>query len=69
MYLDPGLGGMLIQLVVAAVAAGGAVVFFMRKKIRALLSKDKKSDSALQSAPRAGNIEDDAVDMIPDDKE
>ena len=31
MYLDPGFGGILLQVVVAIIAAGGAILFSFRK--------------------------------------
>jgi len=31
MYLDPGFGGMLLQVLVAIAAAGGVLVFFHRR--------------------------------------
>lgn len=68
MYLDPGLGGMLIQLVVAIVATGGAVAFMLRKKIKAFFSGKKEDAPLEQNAEKAKYDEDDAVDMLPDDK-
>jgi len=34
MYLDPGFGGMLLQVVVVIIAMGGAILFSLRKKLR-----------------------------------
>lgn len=39
MYLDPGFGSMVIQVIVAAIAAGGALYFAMKTKIKGLFSK------------------------------
>ena len=70
MYLDPGFGGMLIQIVVALIAASGAILFAMRKKIRAFFSKGKgKTEASASSRPSksADNPEDDVVDMLSED--
>ena len=67
MYLDPGFGGMLIQVLVAIVAAGGAIIFGLRKKIRALFAK--KSDAQKQTEPSKLNQEnkdDDVIDVLTD---
>jgi hypothetical protein len=37
MYLDPGFGSMVIQMVIAGAAALGAGLFMFRQKIRKLL--------------------------------
>ena len=68
MYLDPGLGGMLLQIVVAIVAAGGATLFVMRKKIRNFFSKGSKS-AEVPDRPdtgAAGQAED-VIDMLDDE--
>ena len=41
MYLDPGFGSMLIQVVVAGIAVAGAYLFIIRSKIKKLFSKKK----------------------------
>lgn len=68
MYLDPGFGGMLIQIAVALVAVGGAVIFAMRRKIKVIFSNDKskniKEDAAKNSADTSA---DDAIDILSDD--
>jgi len=71
MYIDPTFGGILLQVLVALVATGGAIVFAMRRKIKALFSKDKgdgdagnvlnETDSAIDAS------DDDAVDMLSDE--
>ena len=68
MYLDPGFGGMLVQVLVALVAAGGAVVFALRKKLRALFSKgSNKKGPASPTELNAENLEDDVIDTLSDD--
>jgi len=42
MYLDPGFGGMLLQVLVAIVAAGGAIVFSFRRRIKTWFNKGPK---------------------------
>ena len=70
MYLDPGFGGMLIQIIVALVVAGGAIVFSLRKKIRALFSKDNtEKDSASRTERASDSSEADVVDMLSDDEQ
>ena len=61
MYLDPALGGMLLQAVVAIIAVGGGLLFSFRKKIRAMFSKDEE-------VKRKENMEvtDDAIDTLAD---
>ena len=39
MYLDPGFGGMLVQVIIASIAICGSVLFMLRDKIRSLFSK------------------------------
>ena len=69
MYLDPGFGGMLIQVIVALVATGGAIAFAMRKKIRALFSKGKEKNAPSGDFAGPSDSSDiDAVDMLSDDK-
>ena len=69
MYLDPGFGGMMLQIVVAIVAAGGAIVFAMRKKIRALFSKNREDESVPPTQVDAENLEDDAIDILSDEND
>jgi len=66
MYLDPGFGGMLLQIIVAIVAVSGGILFSLRKKIRNLFSK-KHSDDTLHSPQIQVDIgEDDVVDVLKD---
>ena len=44
MYLDPGFGGMILQVIVALVAVGGAIVYSARRKIKELFSKKKDGE-------------------------
>ena len=39
MYLDPGFGSMLIQIIIAAIAAGGAYLILFKKSIVGLFKK------------------------------
>ncbi len=43
MYLDPGFGSMLIQILIAALAGFGAAFAIFRTKIRAFFSKKKNA--------------------------
>ena len=67
MYFDPGFGGMLVQVIVALIATGGALLFSFRRKISALFSKNKKSDTQARALPKnTTNTEDDAIDSLSD---
>lgn len=69
MYLDPGFGGMLIQIVVAIIAVSGAILFSLRKKIRAMFySKGKVDTGANQIAQNTDVIDDDVIDTLSEDK-
>lgn len=39
MYLDPGFGSMLVQIIVAAIAAGGAYLLLFKKNIVGFFKK------------------------------
>jgi len=71
MYLDPGFGGMLVQVVVAIVAMGGIIAFSLRRKIRALFSKNKDTGNKAADLADRANAEndttDDAIDMLSDE--
>lgn len=41
MYLDPGFGSMIIQIILAGIATLGAGLFMVRKKIARLFSRKK----------------------------
>ena len=70
MYLDPGFGGMLIQIVVAVVAAGGVIAFTMRKKIKALFSRNKGDAPTTTTTDSAvSNADDEVIDMLSDEKD
>ncbi|MCL2818617.1 MAG: hypothetical protein FWD41_02680 [Actinomycetia bacterium] len=68
MYLDPGFGGMLIQVLIALVAAGGALAFLMRKNIAKLFSKDKAVKKPLENPIIASDYEDEVIDMLDDEQ-
>jgi hypothetical protein len=74
MYLDPGFGGMLLQVLVAIAAAGGVLLYSIRRKLRALFSRSKENSTS-QSTSNAdttdidtGKSGDDVVDMLSDDE-
>jgi len=65
MYLDPGFGGMLLQIIIAIAAVGGGILFALRRKIKMAFSKNKNAappanTSKLQDTP------DDAIDVLDD---
>ena len=68
MYLDPGFGSMLLQIIVAFAAIGGATIFMLRKKVRALFKKDKaknnRSDQSVSGENKTAKENYQADDMI-----
>ena len=46
LYLDPGSGSFLIQLLIAGIAGAGIAIGFGWSKIKRLFSKNKKADVA-----------------------
>lgn len=66
MYIDPASGGMLIQIIVAIIAAGGALVFGLRKKIKALFSKnkDENNSAGTEGIPHQARNDADPADVI-----
>ncbi len=46
MYLDPGFGSMIIQLVVALIAGAGAIWLMAKTKIKNLFKKKSSTESA-----------------------
>lgn len=50
MYLDPGFGSMIIQVIVAAFAACGMCLAIFRNRIKALFQR-KKNEQASAVAP------------------
>ena len=49
MYLDPGFGSMIIQLVVAMIAGVGAVWLLFKNKIKGWFRKGKKDEADARS--------------------
>ncbi|MDR1638454.1 MAG: hypothetical protein LBC41_03460 [Clostridiales bacterium] len=66
MYLDPSMGGMLLQIIIAIVAAGGAIAFSFRRKIAKLFAK-KTGDQGIKADFKLTS-QDDVVDMIDKDQ-
>ena len=68
MYLDPGFGGMLVQILVVIVGVGGAILYSSKRKIKSLFVKDNKVNNTPQVSSKATkNLEDDVVDTLKDD--
>ena len=51
MYLDPGFGSMVIQMIIAGIAAIGAYLYIIRAKIKKLFSKKKNSHAEAKISP------------------
>ena len=57
MYLDPGFGSMVIQLLVAGFAVLGTAFYFLRGKIRNLFKRDPKDAAAADASQNGGKTE------------
>ena len=73
MYLDPGFGGMLVQVIIAIVAVGGGFVYSFRRKIRTLFSKNGKDEVKAKASKKTktsdnGKVIDAIMDDDSDDK-
>ena len=69
MYLDPGFGGMLVQVLVAIVAVGGATVFTFKKRIKEFFTKKKSNDpnaNVVETTEAEAEVED-AIDAMDDE--
>lgn len=44
MYLDPGMGSMIIQVIIAALAVGGSALYVVRDRIKNLWKRKQKRD-------------------------
>ena len=65
MYLDPGVGGMLVQIIIAIAAVGGALLFSMRKKIKAFFAGKKTAGKQTDIS----SVDDgDAIDVLADEE-
>jgi hypothetical protein len=49
MYLDPGFGSMIIQIVIAAIASCGVILLMMKRKIISFFTKHKDKDKDITS--------------------
>jgi len=49
MYLDPGFGSMVIQLLLAGFAVLGTCFYFFRDKIKSLFKKNKAAEDTTAS--------------------
>ena len=72
MYLDPGFGGMLVQIIAAIVVIGSTLFFALRKKIVGLFTKNNKkaanSMPAAESRTANGDkTSDDVIDTLSDE--
>ena len=65
MYLDPGFGGMLVQVIIVIAAVGGGLLFSFRRRLRNLFSKDRGNAQNVV-ATVVQDTPDDAVDVLED---
>ena len=66
MYLDPGFGGMLLQVIVVIIATGGAILFSLRKKIIALFIKENKED-IVNPPDKINDSDSNIIDLLSDE--
>jgi hypothetical protein len=67
MYLDPGVTGMLVQIIIVIAAFGGAILFSMRKKIKAFFKKNKDgTQPQIDTISNDMANDDDAIDVLED---
>lgn len=70
MYIDPGFGGMFLQIIVAIAAVSGAVLYGLRRKIASLFtrgnskSKNIKTDDNPEGISYTRIPEDGVIDML-----
>jgi len=69
MYLDPGFGGMLVQIVIALVAVSGALFFAFRKKISSFFKKKKPVGNVSPTDSASMVSEEDIIDTMSDNNE
>jgi len=62
MYIDPGMGGMLLQIIIGLAAVAGAVIFSMRRTIKGWFNKDAQ---AAKTAQRP-DVSDELIDPLED---
>ena len=55
MYLDPGFGSMLIQLLIAFLAAAGVMLGIFRTRIRAFFQRNKPVEDAKEAEESENN--------------
>jgi len=69
MYLDPGFGGMLLQVIVVIAAMGGAILFSLRKKIKRFFTKNKdtNNDITTNATTQLTPNDSDIIDALEDD--
>jgi len=68
MYLDPGFGGMLLQVFVVIAAVGGAILYSMRKRIRGLFKKKDSNDESNSISSTETVHADDTIDTLAVEK-
>jgi hypothetical protein len=59
MYLDPGFGSMVIQVVIGLIAAGGVALYTLRQKITKLFGRSSKEDDADEAEHEQGKLKND----------
>jgi len=64
MYLDPGFGGMLLQVLIALAAVSGAVLFSLRKKLRGLFPGKKAGSNRSKPINITDDTEEGVIDTI-----
>ena len=68
MYLDPGFGGMLLQIIIAMIAVSGATLFAIRKKLKGFFGRKRNKEMKTpQGSVTRFSDEEDIIDTIHDE--
>lgn len=73
MYLDPGFGGMLVQVTIAIIAVGGGILYSFRRKIRDFFSKEKRDNGEMRPVAKLpphlpSESDDEAIDTLAEEE-
>lgn len=49
MYLDPGFGSMIVQVIVAAIAGCGVVLYSIRRKLKSIFKRGKPAPDSVEN--------------------
>jgi hypothetical protein len=58
MYIDPGLGSMIIQVIIGIVAAGSTALYVLREKISRWVGRSSKEEDAFEETEKQEELTD-----------